>query len=359
MAVMLAQEQKNKLLCISFNQDHSCFALGTDDGFEVWNVNPLKLRFKRDFGGGLAIVEMLFRSNLLALVGGGRNPKYPPNKAMIWDDYQNKCIAELEFRSDVKGVKLRRDKIVVALETKVYVYNFEDLQLVHQIETTNNPKGLIALCPDSDNIVLACPGLKPGYVHLRINDITKSMPIQAHANPLSCLALSLDGTKLATASEQGTVIRVWDTATSNQVAQLRRGKDKAEVNCISFSSDSEWLCVSSDKGTVHVFNIGSMGPESTKAQRSRLSFMGGLGLLPSSLDDYVASVFSFAQLHLTVPRTICSFDQTDNSTIIVIGQDGTMYRYTFDMTDGGEGKRESHTSFLKEEEEELNPPKSE
>jgi len=36
-----------------------------------------------------------------------------------------------------------------------------------------------------------------------------------------------------------------------------------------------------------------------------------------------------------------------------------MYRYTFDMTDGGEGKRESHTSFLKEEEEELNPPKSE
>jgi len=31
--------------------------------------------------------------------------------------------------------------------------------------------GLIALCPDSNNTVLACPGLKPGYVHLRLNDI--------------------------------------------------------------------------------------------------------------------------------------------------------------------------------------------
>lgn len=201
MSLSVAREQKNKLLYVGFNQDYSCFAIGTDDGFEIWNVDPFKLRFKREFDGGLGIVEMLFRSNLLALVGGGKNPKYPPNKVMIWDDYQNKCLAELEFRSDVKGVKLRRDKIVVALENKVYVYNFADLQLVHQIETTANPKGLIALCPDSNNTVLACPGLKPGYVHLRLNDIN-STPIKAHDNPLSCLALNLDGTRLATASEQ-------------------------------------------------------------------------------------------------------------------------------------------------------------
>jgi len=248
--------QTNELLYVGFNQDNGCFACGTDTGFKIFNVEPFKETFQRDFNrGGIGYVEMLFRCNILALVGGGKNPRYPPNKVMIWDDHQNKCIGELSFRSQVRAVKLRRDRVVVVLEYKIYVYNFADLKLVDHIETTSNTKGLCALCPYSSNTVLVCPGLQRGHVRVELYDAKKTTLIPAHETSLACLALNSDGTLLATASEKGTLIRIFDTSSGKSLQELRRGADRAEIYSIAFSANSQWLACSSDKGTVHIFSI--------------------------------------------------------------------------------------------------------
>jgi WD40 repeat protein len=71
--------------------------------------------------------------------------------------------------------------------------------------------------------------------------------------------------------------------------QVRRGADRAEIYSLAFSSTTQWLAVSSDKGTVHIFNLkfnnGSPGtdksqyaPDSNLAvtqSSSSLSFIKG------------------------------------------------------------------------------------
>lgn len=200
------------LLHLSFNQDYGCFTAGTDRGFRIYNCDPFREIFRRDFDdGGIGVVEMLFRCNILALVGGGPQPYYQPNKVMIWDDHQSRCIGELSFRSEVRAVRLRRDRIVVVLDHKIFVYNFADLKLVHQIETVPNPKGLCAVSQQQGSLVLVCPGGQKGQVRVEHYGVKKTKFIMAHDSRIACFALSQDGRLIATASSKGTLIRIFST----------------------------------------------------------------------------------------------------------------------------------------------------
>ncbi len=37
----------DQMICVSFNQDNSCFAVGTERGFKIYNSYPFKDNFER------------------------------------------------------------------------------------------------------------------------------------------------------------------------------------------------------------------------------------------------------------------------------------------------------------------------
>jgi WD40 repeat protein len=69
------------------------------------------------------------------------------------------------------------------------------------------------------------------------------------------MALNFTGTLLATASDKGTLIRIFSTEDGSPLQEVRRGSDKAEIYSIAFDKHSTWIACSSDKGTIHIFHV--------------------------------------------------------------------------------------------------------
>jgi WD40 repeat protein len=318
----MTNSRNNSILCTSFNQDSSCFAVGTTEGFLICDANTYAERFRRDFeNGGIMIIQMLYKCNILAFVGTAKNDKFPNvNKVMIWDDSQAQCIAELEFRSQVRSVRLRRDRVLVSLDNKIFMYNFADLRLLDQIDTAPNPSGLCAVCNTMDSLIIAVLGEKDGQVRINNYSIKQFRVIEAHSSPISQLALSFDGSKVATTSSRGTIIRVFETHTGKLLQEFRRGSVPATIQYIAFNEAATALCVSSDKGTIHIYYCS---PDYNN-RKSTFSWM-------SPVVPQLGS--SWSALHFSVEETqsICAFGEYEDGkgTIIVIGLSGRYYKYSF------------------------------
>ncbi|OWB74422.1 hypothetical protein B5S31_g4214 [[Candida] boidinii] len=309
---------KPRLLSCRFNQNQSCFAIGLETGFKVYNTDPMNVRTTKIFanasafsdssvtddstdgnksiytGSGIGLITMLNRTNYLALVGGGCNPKYPMNKVIIWDDLKKKESITLEFTSNVLNVMISRLRIIVVLRNHVLIYSFESRpKLITKYETYDNDLGCAylssgtiapsqsatqslsssgsstagaATAPSSlsssgsDHHILAFPGRTIGQIQIidmspsKIDKNVVSI-VKSHKNKITNICVSHGGHMIASASEIGTLIRVHSSLSGSLLFEFRRGADRANITSMEFSPNDSKLAVISDKNTLHVFNI--------------------------------------------------------------------------------------------------------
>ncbi|KAK1758104.1 SVP1-like protein 2 [Echria macrotheca] len=240
------------VLSITFNDDCSCFAVGLNTGFCIYQAETCSLKTARDFNAGVGLVQMMGKANYLGLVGGGRQPKFAANKLILWDDQKSKSAMDISALTPVRGVQLSKERIVVVLQNSVRIFKFaKPPSLVAAYETANNPWGLCCMSARK----IAFPGRMAGHIQLVEIASGNVSIIPAHSSAIRAIQFSRDGDLLATASETGTLIRVFATDNCARVAELRRGIDPATIFSLAFSPAGTMLACTSDKFTLHVFNV--------------------------------------------------------------------------------------------------------
>lgn len=140
---------------------------------------------------------------------------------------------------------------MVCLEESLHIHNIRDMKILHTIrDTPPNARGLCALAPCVDHCYLAYPG-SSAVGEVQIFDavhLNAKCVISAHDSPLAALAFSMCGRRLATASERGTVIRVFAVPERTRLYEFRRGvKRCVSISCLAFRS------VPVDANTIYLF----------------------------------------------------------------------------------------------------------
>ena len=335
-----------KLRSLRFNQDQTCFVAALDDGLRVFYLDPIRemSHLRHELVGSVSKVEMLYKTNLIAFVGGGKKPRFPENNVLVYDDRQQEFVMEVSLPESVLNIRLKRDKLIAVCRSQIHVFSFPNrCKLLFNVTTRDNPKGIcelssvrlgVANLSEGSHDLMVFPGYKTGSVQIlnlaTTEEKVSSAPvtINAHKTELAVISVNQQGTMIATASVKGTLIRIWDSMQRVMLVELRRGSDPAILYCLNFSPGDEWLCCSSDKGTVHVFAL----QDYRLNKRSALASIGVPGA-------YAGSQWSLASF--TVPQEVacvCAFGTSSASSavknighgvIFAVCLDGSFHKYHF------------------------------
>nr|XP_005283001.1 WD repeat domain phosphoinositide-interacting protein 1 isoform X1 [Chrysemys picta bellii] len=334
------------LSCFSYNQDCTSLAIGTKTGYRLFSlssVEQLDQVHENNEIPDVYIVERLFSSSLVVVVSHTK-----PRQMNVYHFKKGTEICNYSYSSNILSIRLNRQRLIVCLEESIYIHNIKDMKLLKTIlDTPPNTTGLCALSINHSNSYLAYPGSATigEIVFYDGNNLRTVCTIPAHDGPLAAITFNSTGSKLASASEKGTVIRVFSVPDGQKLYEFRRGmKRYVNISSLVFSMDSQFLCASSNTETVHIFKLEhttDSRPEEPPTWSGYMGkmFMAATNYLPAQVSDMMNQDRAFAtvRLNFSGQRNICTLSTIQKlPRLLVTTSDGHLYIYNLDPQDGGE-----------------------
>lgn len=281
----------SEVISYNFNKKGDKFILVSQTGeLVVFDSHPIKVKFRTLISKfkNLMFAELVGDSDCIVIVS--KDPKSLTNIQTFYYENDGEKIP-ISIYVDYQVISMMADEnyIYVLSDKHVYIYALRTLDLVkkHQTREISGNSDVFAL---TKNNIYAYPGKLVGSIVVdSIGEDGPQISISAHDNDIAKIALNNSGEILATTSEAGTLVRIFNTSNGNRLHEFRRGSSQCKIHSMCFDKNSDFLALSSDSGTLHIFFLKK------ENERSFFSFISGIS-------DYFSSEWSSISYEITRDR---------------------------------------------------------
>lgn len=317
-------QQQHIMVDLNNSETYACVA--TNNGFMVYNPNPFKCVLSRTINGGIYRAKVLHKTNIILFVGKTETGAYPNNKLIIWDDIAQDIVSDISYTEPILSFHATRRYVYVQTQKKLYVYELNTLLLLKQFDNTQQP--IFCVSESDKNELVIFPGLVPGHVAIHSMDTHEVGDIHAHYGTIENICISLDGKYLATASEKGTLIRMFSVETKKLMHEFRRGIDYVRISQLLFHPSNRILLVSSERGSIHLFNTEVDEIARTDIPPNRGYERYGMNMLKYALPKYFSSKWGFTSYQIPNIVSTSLFHPLE-PILYSFGHDGQFYECHF------------------------------
>lgn len=281
---------------------------------------------------GLALAVSV-NDSLVGIVGTGDHSEQPNDRIYFWDDNVAYSRSDFKMHKPVINLLMRRTRFIyivvcetTVMITQVRVYSLNRPDCLGTFDTFPNPTGIATISYDKSAFVLAIPDIVQGRVLVHNFNTSETKTLGIHQSPISQLSLDYKGRLCASASQLGTVVRVFDCQEMVILHELRRGHSTARMTSLSFCPTLEYLCGTSDHCTLHVWDLKTT--QDSYVGSFLKSFVPSMKFLPSvaKLRLIQSEQRTDRRCKMTGPLTLF-YSATEISVACL---DGMLHRVIFD-----------------------------
>ena len=333
---------KTKIFYASFNKDKSCLSLGMQKGYRIYDLTQdlTKKRnlyyYERILGKSIGIIEMLEKTNILALSEGGDGPYMISKVVRIFDDREGKDLTELTFRTGVIHIRLKKDRMLVVCENSIYIIGLANFRSIDSISLGEEKRKIIpfafSLEQQVNKLAFNIINSKENIIKINTYDAENrktSIEMKSNFKPnnvIKYMEFNKKGKILAVAVKHYPYVELFNTETGLIICKCQIDSDNLNINYISFSQDNDFLCCFSESGEANVFNIKSAFDIQEEEENEELINLNG----NENENNVNTKLKIWTKFYLPENKVICTFanfleNEIGKNYIICIGTKGNYY----------------------------------